>query len=181
MKKYYDKKGEEFKVGNLAKVGVINHETGITEHIITSITEGILEKAVEDGLLFCKEEEGGTHLDVSYYVEHLAKRIGWKVENLENYLSNLYSIYPAAVFSVILREIAIVLDKKYPDHIEKSKEIWCISTSSGRIQKMSAAQRERVVNFKNFAAFRNLQDALCAKHILKVPMKDLFSKNKSGK
>ena len=35
----------------------------------------------------------------------------------------------------------------------------------------------KIKNFKNFAAFRTLEDALTAKHILKDPMKQLFKRD----
>jgi len=82
-----------------------------------------------------------------------------------------------------LREVAIVLDQKYPDHIERSKEIWIISPATGEIGKVPENKRHLIRNFRNFAAFRTLDDAMAAKHILKVPMKELFARpvKKGGK
>lgn len=179
MKKYFDKQGIEFKSGDSVMVSFIN-AFGDPVCIPAIIDEAMLEETVKSGLLRV-EEEGGTRLDIWFYIEHLAERIKWKVENVERYLNKLYNIYPAAVFSILLREVAIVLDEKYPDHIEKSPEIWYISGSSGRICKMDPKQREKVVNFRNFAAFRTLNDAVAAKHILKVPMQELFSHKRGGK
>ena len=95
------------------------------------------------------------------------------------YLDNLTKINPTSVFQILLREVAIVLDEKYPDHIEKSKEIWVISNVNGKITKASDEARKNIPNFRNFAAFRTLDDARAARHILKMPMKNLFSKPKS--
>ena len=89
-----------------------------------------------------------------FYIKHLADRIHWNVENLRKYLSNLYTIYPAAVFSIMLREVAIVLDEKYDNHIENSKEIYVISSLNGEISKVK--DLNKIKNFKNFAAFRTL-------------------------
>lgn len=181
MKKYFNKEGVEFKEGDFVMLGGIDKKTSEVGYQPVIITEKLLEKLVHDGVL--SSEEGGTHLDIIFYVEHLAERIGWNVENLAKYLDNLYKIYPTAVFHILLREVAIVLDQKYPDHIERSEEIWFISTTTGKIHRMKESQRERVVNFKNFAAFRTLDDAKVAMHILKVPMKELFErpKKKGGK
>lgn len=181
MRKYFNKEGVEFKDGDFVMLGVIDKVTGEAGYVPVMVTEEMLEKAVRDGVL--TSEEDGTHLDINYYVEHLAERIGWNQENLAKYLDNLYKIYPTAVFHILLREVAIVLDQKYPDHIERSEEIWFISTATGKIHRMSEAQRERVINFKNFAAFRTLEDAKAAMHIMKVPMKELFErpKKKGGK
>ena len=172
MKKYLDKRGNEIKVGAVLVCTLLNSETGERSHEIMIATEEVLEKAVKDGALIAVKE----------YVKHLADRIGWKYENLLKYLDNLYKIYPTAVFQILLREVAIVLDQKYPDHIERSKEIWCISLVTGEIHKMPESNRHLIKNFRNFAAFRTLDDAMAAKHILKTPMKELFARpKKSGK
>lgn len=137
------------------------------------ICEESIPFLIEEGVVKEVEEEG-THVDPNFYLEHLAKRIHWNVDNLRKYLGNLYTIYRAAVFSILLREVAIVLDEKYDNHIENSKEIYVISCLSGEITKVK--DLNKIKNFKNFAAFRTLDDALAAKHILKDPMKQLFKR-----
>lgn len=184
MKKYLDSEGNEIRVGTPIVCKVLNTETGRRTTELVVATEEVLEKAVADGVLTVVDStEGGTHLSIDFYVKHLADRIGWKYENLLKYLNNLYKIYPTAVFQILLREVAIVLDQKYPDHIERSKEIWCISLATGEISKVPENKRHLIRNFRNFAAFRTLDDAMAAKHILKVPMKELFArpKKKDGK
>ena len=132
--------------------------------------------AIADGVKHCTGVDlvGGTHTDIEYYLDHLAERIGWKYENLDKYIANLIDIYPAAACSIILREVAIVLDEKYPDHIERSKEIWTISMTDGEIKKVK--DLNRIKNFKNFAAFRTLDDAKAAKHIMKTFMKKMYGR-----
>jgi hypothetical protein len=183
MKKYLNSEGNEIKIGTPIVCKVLNTETGRRTMELVVATEEVLEKAVADGALtVVNSTEGGTHLSIEFYVEHLADRIGWKMSNLVKYLDNLYKIYPTAVFQILLREVAIVLDQKYPDHIERSKEIWCISLATGEIGKVPENKRHLIRNFRNFAAFRTLDDAMAAKHILKVPMKELFARpKKSGK
>lgn len=184
MKKYLNSEGNEIKAGTLIVCKVLNTETGRRTTELVVATEEVLDKAVADGALtIAGSTEGGTHLSIEFYVEHLADRIGWKMSNLVKYLDNLYKIYPTAVFQILLREVAIVLDQKYPDHIERSKEIWCISLVTGEIHKMPESNRHLIKNFRNFAAFRTLDDAMAAKHILKVPMKELFARpvKKGGK
>lgn len=183
MKKYLNSEGNEIKVGTPIVCKVLNTETGRRTTELCVATEEVLDKAVADGVLtIANSTEGGTHLSIEFYVEHLADRIGWKMSNLVKYLDNLYKIYPTAVFQILLREVAIVLDQKYPDHIERSKEIWCISLATGEIGKVPENKRHLIRNFRSFAAFRTLDDAMAAKHILKVPMKELFARpKKSGK
>lgn len=112
---------------------------------------------------------------IGYYIDKLAVKRGWKPEKMKNYLSNLCDINLAAAFSVLLREIAIELDKKYEDHINNCKEVFIISTLDGRIHK---TPRAYIKNFRNFAAFRTEEDARTACKILKDLLKDLFKSDR---
>lgn len=59
--------------------------------------------------------------------------------------------------------------------IENSKEIYGISSLNGEVTKVK--NLNKIKNFKNFAAFRTLDDALAAKHILKGLSDLLFKSN----
>lgn len=165
--------GKEVEMGKTLAFGMSSNCGFIPFHTII-ICEESIPFLIEEGII--KEvEEGGTYVDLNFYLEHLADRIHWNVDNLRKYLGNLYTIYPAAVFSILLREIATVLDEKYDNHIENSKEIYAISCLSGEILKVK--DLNKIKNFKNFAAFRTLEDAILAKKILEGPMKQLFRRN----
>lgn len=113
--------------------------------------------------------------DLAYYVSNLAQRKGWKPEKMAAFLDILSEINLGATFQVILREVAVELDKKYEDHIEKSEEIYCVSLTNGHIFK---ADKKFIKNFRNFAAFRTPDDAKLACKITRGLLKDMF---KSGK
>jgi hypothetical protein len=169
--------GKEVKIGDKLSFGRYINDSFIPFYTVI-ISEKSIPFLVEEGVIKEVEtneaKEEGTHVDPYFYIEHLAKRIHWNKDNLQKYLANLYTIYPAAVLSIMLREIAIVMDEKYKNHIENSKEIYVISTLSGEITKVK--NLDRIKNFKNFAAFRTLDDALAAKHILRDPMKQMFKR-----
>lgn len=137
------------------------------------ITKDSLPELIKEGLIHEVNDDSG--ITVQSAVKHLAKRIGWKVNNLEKYFDNLHKIHPAAVFSVILKEVAIMLDEKYPDHINNSKEIYVISALNGCITKVDKAH---IKNYRNFAAFRSIEDAKIACRIVRDILKEMF---KSGK
>lgn len=164
--------GKEVEMGKTLDFGM-NSAYGFIPFYTVTICEKSIPFLIEEGVIKEVEDEG-THIDPNFYLEHLAGRIHWNVDNLRKYLGNLYTIYPAAVFSILLREVAIVLDEKYDNHIENSKEIYVISCLNGEITKVK--DLNKIKNFKNFAAFRTLDDALTAKHILKDPMKQLFKR-----
>ena len=173
MKKYVvTGTNSEVRMGGIVEVRFPFDELGIGI-IKYPVTEETIPFLLEKGII--KEIPEPSEIDINDVVKHLASRIGWNIENLDKYLNNLYKIYPVAVFSIILRELAIFMDEKYPDHINKSKEIWSISTLNGEIVRVK--NLNKIKNFKNFAAFRTLEDALKAKKIMKRALEDLFNRN----
>lgn len=125
------------------------------------------------------KESGSTKeevpMELQYYIHKIADKLEWKVEKVNNYICNLYTIYPAAAFSLILKEIAIELDKRYKDSIEDSPEIYAISTLNGKI---GIVDKATIKNYRNFAAFRSVEDARIACKITKDILKEMF---RSGK
>ena len=174
MKKLiFVKTGKEVEMGKKVTFGM-DSTYGFMPLYTVIVCEESVPFLIEEGVIKEVEEEG-THVDPNFYIEHLAKRIHWNVDNLKKYLGNLYTIYPAAVFSILLKEIALVLDEKYNNYIENSKEIYAISSLNGEVTKVK--DLNKIKNFKNFAAFRTLDDALAAKHILKGLSDVLFKSN----
>lgn len=189
MEKFILKNGEEVKMGDkLIKQGVRNTPLGkgfIIQEVI--VNEKTLPELLKAGVLtpigcthdtdctcrYCAKNEVPVNMD--FYIEKIAARLGWKPEKVYNYLNSVDSILPAAALSMVLREIAIELDKKYEDHIENSPEIYVISLLDGRITK---ANKAHIKNYRNFAAFRSVSDAKIACKIVKPVLKEMFkSKN----
>jgi hypothetical protein len=174
--------GKEVKMGDkLIKHGVINTPIGkgvIMQEVL--VNEETLPKLLEAGVVVPageKKIDTTVPMELDFYIGKIAKRLGWKPEKTYNYLNNVDSVLPAAAFSMVLREIAIELDKKYEDHIEKSPEIYVISMLDGRITK---ANKAHIKNYRNFAAFRSIEDAKVACRIVKPILKEMF-KSTSGK
>lgn len=174
-------KGKEVNFGDIVTYHSknVHPERGVLEITVSSTLTvenlPIFEKA---GLIkFVKEEkeEGGSPIntDVEYYIEKIAKRLGWSVVKTDKFLLKVHEIYPIAAFNIILREIAVELDKKYPDHIENSPEIFVLSTLDGRIVR---ANKSTIKNYRNFAAFRTLEDAKTACKILRNILKWMYAK-----
>lgn len=182
MEKFYLKNGEEVKIGDTIietskKTNPYFNKTSIK---YIKVTEDILPKLLDDGIIISKSEKPvetkyKVPMKLEYYIQKIADKFGWKIDKTYNYLNNVYIINPAAAFSIVLKEIAIELDKKYKDHIEKSPEIYVISMFDGRITK---ANKAHIKNYRNFAAFRSVEDAKIACSIMKDILKELF---KSGK
>lgn len=141
------------------------------------VNETTLPDLIKQGIIVAEGSDSDIDITIEGAVQHLANRIGWSRENLERYFNNLYKISPAAVFEIILKEVAILLDEKYPDHISNSKEIWTINKASGEIQEIK--NLSKIKSFQHFAAFRSLEDALVAKKVMAPALKDLYGKQKN--
>lgn len=112
---------------------------------------------------------------ISVCIQRIADRLGWKPQRVERLLNTTAEMLPIAAFTIMVREVAVALDEKYPDHINKSEKIFAISPLDGRIHEICKAH---IKNYRNFAAFRTIEDAKLACSILREPLKDMF---KSGK
>lgn len=181
MEKIYLKNGNEVQLGDtLTKVSKVKDpffgEGTVVQHIV--VTKDILPKLLEAGIVTTTKPavvESEVPMELEYYIQKIAEKLSWKIKKVYNYLNSVDTILPAAVFSMVLREVAIELDKKYEDHIEKSPEIYVISMLDGRITKVNKAH---IKNYRNFAAFRSVNDAKIACRITRDILKEMF---KSGK
>lgn len=182
MEKIYLTNGKEVQIGDtLTKVSKVKDPFSgkgvIIEHV--KVTKDILPKLLEAGIVTTTKPEKPVAetevpMELEYYIQKIAEKFGWKVEKVYNYLNSVDTILPAAAFSMVLREIAIELDKKYEDHIEKSPEIYVISMLDGRITK---ANKAHIKNYRNFAAFRSVSDAKIACSIVRDILKEMFKNN----
>ena len=170
------KTGKEVKMGEqLIKVVEL---FGIPVPIAqVEINKTTLPDLIKHGIIVAEGSDSDIDITIESAIQHLANRIGWNKENLEKYFSNLYKISPAAAFEIILKEVAILLDEKYPNHISNSKEIWVINKVSGRVQKLK--DLSKIKSFQHFAAFRSLEDALVARRVMAPVLKNLYGKQKN--
>ena len=167
------KTGKEVKMGE--KLIKVVNLCGIPLPIAqVEINKTTLPDLIKHGIIVAEGSDSDIDITIEGAIQHLANRIGWNKENLEKYLSNLYKISPAAAFEIVLKEVAILLDEKYPGHINNSKEIWVINKVNGEIQKLK--DMSKIKSFQHFAAFRSLEDALVAKKIMAPTLQDLYGR-----
>ena len=178
MDKLYLKNGKEVHMGD-----TISHCTEAVDPalgkvkatVVIPVTDDTLPELLKADILTLTkcQAEYKAPTDVAYYVRKVSERMGWKPEKAGNFLNNVHKIYPSAAFSIVLREIAIELDKTYDDHIKDSPEIFVISNLDGRITK---ANKAVIKNYRNFAAFRSIEDAKIACKILREVLRELYAK-----
>lgn len=110
-------------------------------------------------------------VNLEFFINRIAEKRGWKYDKTNGWLGSIAAFSPIAAFNIVAREIAIYLDQKYVDHIENSDRIFAISPLDGRIHELCKAH---IKNYRNFAAFRTVEDAKFACKILREPLKSMF-------
>lgn len=147
---------------------------------VTVVNESTLPDLIASGVIKSVEENNNLETQIpnqQYYhcIEKIAERMGWNPNKVVNHLNAINSIYPTAAFSIILREIAVTLDSAYSDHIQNSPKIYSVSPLNGKITEVNKAH---IKNYKNFAAFRTMEDARTACRITRELLKKMFKSDK---
>ena len=76
-------------------------------------------------------------------------------------------------FEMMLRAAAVLIDRKYPDHINNAKvdKYYTINMTDGKVCEVL---KKSIKNFRNFAAFRTLDDIKIATKLLRPLMKHIW-------
>lgn len=173
MKFIVAKSGKEINLGDkILIVGAVNTPVGMIKAQKTvTVTKELMSKFIKDGKVNVVEEKD-TNKIWSNAIESLSKKTNWKEEKLLSILTTLHLANPWAATQMVLKEIAIELDKKYDDHINKSEKIYAISPQDGRIHEIN---KKTVKNYKAFPAFRSIEDAKIACSLIREHLKSIFS------
>lgn len=165
--------GKEINFGDkVLIVETVNYPLGVAKiHRTAVVTKELMDKLIKDGKVNVVGE-GDINKIWNDAIRSLAKKTNWKEEKLLNILATLHLANPWAATQMVLREIAIELDKKYDDHINKSEKIYVISPQDGRIHEIN---KKTVKNYKAFPAFRSIEDAKIACSLIREHLKSIFS------
>ena len=148
MKKYQFKDTKEkFKLGDIIKLEALADENLVHQLLAGGAIEEIEELTLED------------------IIEHLDNRIDCDVEI---FLENLEKVNKKALFILLLKEAALVLDNKYEGHIKYADELWGVSMATYKPFLMTQ-EPGLILNtdFTKMAAFRCKEDAEAAIEVLK--------------
>lgn len=146
MNKKYVIKGCDFQVKEGDKITLSN------------LTTKDLDKLVKAGIL--QEKESLTLEDV---FDSLARKMNITREEVVTMVNNITKVNPMVAFSMLLKEIAIILDKRYSNHILESKYLYYIDTVTGDIEYL----KDKCVNSDTCSLFRCVLDAKFACILLK--------------
>lgn len=142
--------------------------------VTREVTNDVIKELMASGVII--EIDSGpksenTEMSVYDVICHLAKRIGWKPENLKKYIENLYTISPTAVYQILIKEIAIMIDKHYKSHISEVVTVYAVSMVDGEIFRIKKTDGK---NYTNVALFRTYKEAELAKRVLMIIEADIF-------
>ena len=165
--------GKEINFGDrILIVEDVNTPFSITRiQRVTVVTKELMDKLIKDGKVNVVEENGINKI-WNDAIKSLSKKTNWKGEKLLNILATIHLANPWAATQMVLREIAIELDKKYDDHINKSEKIYAISPQDGRIHEIN---KKTIKSYKAFPAFRSIEDAKIACSLIREHLKIIFS------
>lgn len=131
------------------------------------------ERLVRLGVL----KEYGVPKAENITIKDMFKLIGeWIVgtpDAVETIIELLNTLPDYIKFEMMLRAAAILIDRKYPDHINNAKvdKYYTINMTDGKVCEVP---KKSIKNFRNFAAFRTLDDIKIATKLLRPLMKHIW-------
>lgn len=178
MKIYLKETKEEVTFGDV----IVTKETFTHEYFgkveytyEVALTKENLQYFINAGILYTEKESSDIAADYnelrSIVLTRMAKRYEWDESRLTRILKVLDGVHPSASVQMVLKEIAIMLDEKYPGHISRCENLYVISMGDGNIYPI---KKDSIKNFRNIAVFRTVKDAEKAKKILGNKLTDLF-------
>lgn len=168
-KKYFLKTGKEVKIGDevIITFSDVKENSSYSYKSSYTITKDNIQVFIDMGIITVVNDVDEDY-DYTTAIAKVAVKLGWDSEDIIHMAKN----YTQAVFSMLIKEVAIALDKKYPDHISKEPIVYIISVINGDIVPV---YKEDIINYNNFAAFRSVVDAKKAKIILKPFIDKMFN------
>ena len=165
-----DNSKEEVRIGDSITA---TRKTDYGQLTITRIiNEDVLQELIEHGVVIKVDDNPKEQvLDIMDLIEHLAKRVNWKTENLKKYMENLFTINPVAVYQTLLKECAIMMDENYNGHISEVNKVYAVSIIDGEIFEIDQSDGR---DYTNVALFRTAREAAIAKKSLIVIEVEVF-------
>lgn len=144
-------------------------------HLIRTnkLTAATAERLVRFGVL----KEYGVPKAENITINDMFKLIGeWIVDTpdaVETIVELLNTLPDYIKFEMMLRAAAVLIDRKYPDHINNAKvdKYYTINMTDGKVCEVP---KKSIKNFRNFAAFRTLDDIKIATKLLRPLMKHIW-------
>ena len=156
MEKFINvKSGKEVKVGDLIRVTAgVNHpvfgEIKAVKEV--TLTKDMLTKLIIRGeVKIVKETSDPMKIWINAW-NNLCDKVKLTSGGMSSILDVLKGANHWVVVQLLLKEIAIELDKKYDNHIKNSEKIYTISNQDGRIHEVD---KSHIKNYRAFPALHH--------------------------
>lgn len=179
MKKYFTTDGRELIIDKPVTVKLTNKKDSKYRIISTSDLDNLLlDYLIKTNAIICKDVKEFKPSDKpSYYVHKLADKLKIPVDQCYKTIEAIRKYSPITVFSMLLKQIALELDKKYKDHIRDVEETYVISVTTGNIIKIYT----KGCRYNNVALFRSVEDARFAVKVLSGLYNECFPEDNVNK
>lgn len=155
---------------------------------ILNLTPGIIKILLKNNIIKEKTEEK-KELNKDELFNKVITNLSSRINNYANfkklnidYKSLFYilnDLFPKEFFAILLKRIAVELDKKYENHIVEAEKHFIINIGNGKIYPLTS--KEYLNNYTNFAIFRSVEDANIAIELLRPLYNKLFNEQENKK
>lgn len=171
MKKYFIE-DDEVKLGDVVTFETTEYLGDCVIYTKTqyTLTEETLKKLVKDEKITVKEGMSPANL-LDSAIAKVARKMKCKEQEAKSFINTLFNLNPTCAFSLLLKEMAVILDKQYIDHIDSEVEVYVFNSVTGKKQLLMGHN-----NCKTFAAFRTEEDIDLAISALEGWVKHIYGK-----
>ena len=161
-KEYFLPDGTQIRLGDFITMTTVIHGKEGDFKIQESgyLSPELIETLIKEGVVKVQETRKSSLADV---ISYMADKRGFSLQKTVDMLVLLIEYFPTQAASVFLKEVALYMDSKYPDNIRKSPELWVISSTTRTVRKLN---KEAILDYKGFAAFRTQEEALEALELM---------------
>lgn len=178
-------KGRELEVESNYGIVVIKN---FTEGTTLTLNKRMFTTLVSEGVITVKQEEVKDPVnnkekntishDIRFYIKRIADKKGYSYKNVEDLLNLIYRINPVTKINILLKEIAVNFDSKYPGYISSCKELYVIDSSDFQVKMMP--NTSNILTYRTAAYFRTYEDAHIALDMIRPIIEDIINNNKAN-
>lgn len=168
MRKFFVKStNKEVKIGDTVTLEFVTDTPFgvITATKTLKVTSETLKTLIQDNKVIEKEVKPDHNLIVATAINNLATKFECRDGDMLEILHTIKKVNPWASLQLFLKEVAIILDMQYLNHISTSEQFYCISPQDCKIHKIN---KESIKIFQYAPLFRTIDDAGIAQKAITI-------------
>lgn len=161
----FELKGSKERV----KIGDSIYKKSKDSVTIIRVTNDNVDNLVKKGILV---EKKAINLSYNSIKKSIHDRTDIPLDVIENILQGVYNINEAELYSLLLKEISIILNRQY-DKSPDCKDVYIISRLDGDIKRLSI-EGVNPYSLDNISTFRTGEEAEIARKVVKEIFREHF-------